>query len=436
MRRALGFIGLLAYGAGCAATAASTSAPMDAPAEVGLSLRVGLGPLVPPTYRAGVRVRASDGRGQTVDAVTDAAGWVRLPLDASRRWDVTAAEPGHVAVSLLGVPVPTATEVYLRATAAVRPAEVRDVTVSGVIRGRTVAGAQVLLEGGAGNDTTPAEDFAVSFETWPGAPPSYLIAIERRGDSGFVNGVVSAPIFFRGAAPGVTLVVQLPAPPVPPAVQELRIDLPTIGRVTAARFGPVLSEVVARVKYTGAGADLAEVGRSQLRRPTDPSAARWTVEAFEGELAPDLISATVRFDGAEPVRGSVTTRPSFRGVVPAFGTVTELAATSGAAGEVALTVDALAWSRPAFTASTGEMVVWEGYGFDGASWRDQPLPPLPPGVTLAMLWPSVVRQATVRACVLRDWPAGTASWSSPLRTLALRNLITVCEENGAIVPVR
>ncbi len=440
----LGFLGLLAWGAGCAATTTATNSragdatPPTADAPVvdvtgpALSLRVGLGPLVPPTYRAGVRVRASDGSGQTVDALTDASGWARLPLDAARRWNVTAAEPGHTAVSLLSVPVPTSTEVYLRATLPTPPPEVREVMVSGVIRGRTVTDAFVLLEGGPGNSSTPGEEFTVFFQTWPGAPPTRLIAIERQGETGFVNGALSAPLAFDGAP----VTIRLPTPPMPPVVQELRVDLPAIGRVTAATFGAVLYGTVARVKYTGSGADVAEVGRSQLRRPTDPSAARWTIEAFEGELAPDLISSTVRFDGPVPLKGSVTTRPSFRGVVPAFGAVTELATTLGPAGDVTFTVDAQAYSRAAFTVSFGSMVVWEGYGFDGSSWRDQARPPLPSGITLTTLWPTSVPQATVRACVLRDWPMAPSSWAATLFLLAHRNLITVCEEDGLMLPAQ
>ncbi len=439
MGRTLGLIGLLACGVGCAATATATngraedaSAPTIDATGPTLSLRVGLGPLFPPTYRAGVRVRASDGSGQTVDALTDATGWVHLPLDASHRWNVSAAEPDHSAVSLLGVPVPTTTEVYLRGTLGTPPPEVRDVMVSGVIRGRTRAGALVLLEGGPGNSSTPSEDFSVFFQTWPGAPPSRLIAIEREGETGFVNGALSAPLAFDGTP----VVVEFPTPATAAVVQELRVDLPSIGRVTAATFGEVLAGIVARVEYVGTGTDLAEVGRSQLRRPTDPSAARWTIEAFEGDLAPDLISTTVRFDGPAPVRGSVTTRPSFRGVVPAFGTVTDLATTIGPAGEAALSADAQAWSRAAFTVSFGDMVVWEGYGFDGTSWRAQARPPLPPGITLTMLWPNSATVSTVRACVLRDWPTAPSSWAAPLFRLAHRNLITVCEENGVNLPVR
>lgn len=424
-------------GAGCAATAATTPAPPgDAATEPALALRVGLGPLVPARYRSDVRVRATDDLGTTVDARTDAAGWVRLALDPTRRWTLTAAEPGYAAVSLTGVPVPSATEVYLRATLPSPPAEVRTVRVSGVIRGRSAAGTQVLLDGAPGTLMTPSDDFGLFFDTWPGAPPARLVALELRGSDTVVNGALSAPLTFPAnlSPPAVTL--QLPAPPARPVVQELRVDLPTIGRVTAARFGAVISEVVALPKYTGSGVDLAVVGRSQLRRPTDPSAARWTIEAFEGDLAPELISATVRFEGPGPVRGSVTTRPSFRGVVPAFGLVTDLAATTGPAGAVTLTVDAQAWSRAAFTVSEGDVVVWEGYSLEQVSWRDRPLPPLPAGVTLAALWPSDVRQATVRACALRDWPLAPGSWASPLPRMALRNLVTVCEEGGATVAVR
>lgn len=61
---------------------------------------------------------------------------------------------------------------------------------------------------------------------------------------------------------------------------------------------------------------------------------------------------------------------------------------------------------------------------------------LPAGVTLTMLWPSSVPQVTVRACALRDWPPGPSSWSSPLPRLVHRNLITACEENGAVRPAR
>ena len=199
-----------------------------------------------------------------------------------------------------------------------------------------------------------------------------------------------------------------------------------VGRVTAARFDRVLSEVVARVKYTEYGVGLVPVGRSQLAPPGAGPFARWAVEAFEGDLAPEVIFASLRIDGAAPLTASVTTRPSFRGVVPAFAPVSTL--TASAAGTLA--VETLGWSRAAFSVTVGDAVAWEGYGVDDTAWEGRALPSLPQGVTLAALAPTR-GPAVARACVLRDLPLSPPSWASPAPALALRSLLMVCEEQGA-----
>jgi hypothetical protein len=406
---------------GCAASAAVAPSPDAGPTEI--VLRVGLGPLVPPTYRAGVRVRAFDGA-RVRDLVTDATGTVRLATEATARWDLTAAEPGHAAVSLLGAGAGLATEVLLRATAGRRPAAVRDVVVTGVIRGRSAARSGVLLDGARGATVARDDAFSLTVPTWPGAPPWQLVAIELDESSAFLNGVVTPP-----SAPGAPLTVTLPTPPSRPRSQELRLEYPAIGRVTAERFDRVLAESVARVKYTESGVGIVPVGRSHLERPGVTSFSRWGVEAWEGDLAPELISASLRIAGVggeAPLLAAVTTRPSFRGLAPAFAVVTSLAAYPLGA------IDAVAvgWNRAAFTVTIGDVVAWEGYGLDDAPWTSRPLPPLPDGVARASLAPGP-GPAVLRACVLRDLPLSAPAWTSPLPALPLRNLLTVCEEGGA-----
>lgn len=392
-----------------------------------MSLRVGLGPLVPVRHRGGVRVRASDGAGAAVDVLTDAEGWARFTLDDTRRWDLTAAEPGYAIVSLTGVRPPVETEVLLLATDAPRPGELSDRTVVVSIRGRSRPGSRVSLDGANNSLATRDDDLTLSAATWPGMPLVSIVAREFDASEQVVNGAVSEPFDLRAAPPRV--VVSFPAPAVRPLVQELRIDLPTIGRVTAARFGAVLAQAVARSESTAAGVAVRLVGESQLRRPTDPSAARWSIEAFEGALAPEFFTASVLFEGAPPVVGSVTTRPSFRGVVPAFGAVFDLAA-SRAAGGVTLVADSGAWDRAAFTVSTpGGAVVWEGYAFDATPWTGRPLPSLPAGLTLDAF--AAPQPLAVRACVLRDLPLAPRPWTSAAPGLVLRNLVTVCEQEGA-----
>jgi hypothetical protein len=410
---------------GCA-SAATVAPGADGSTAGNVTVRVGLGPLVPPAYRGGVRVRATDGA-RVVDVVTDPAGVARLTLDASARWDLTAAEPGYAAVSLLGARPGLSTEVLLRATRGQVPPEVRDVTVRGIIRGRSAPRAAVLLDGARGTTVSRDEAFTVTVPTWPGAPPWQLVALELDASSALLNGWISAPATPDAAS---SLVVQLPAPARPPTLQELRVEFPVLGRVTPPLFDRVLSEVVARVKYTAAGAQLVPVGRSQLGRPGATSFARWGVEAWDGVLAPELISASFRVAGAAALHATVTTRPSFRGVVPAFAVVTTLASTAGPAGAATLDVAAGGWSRAAFTVTVGDVVAWEGYGVDDLTWESRPLPPLPDGVTRASL-AAAPGPVVLRACVLRDLPLSSTPWSSPAPALQLRNLLTVCEEQGA-----
>lgn len=414
---------------GCAATAAvapapdGTVAPAPDAGAAEIVVRVGLGPLVPPTYRAGVRVRArANDTARLRDLVTDATGTVRLATDPTTRWDLTAAEPGYAAVSLMGASPGLTTEVLLRATAGQRPAGVRDVVVTGVIRGRSATRSGVLLDGARGTTIARDEAFSLTVPTWPGAPPWQLVAIELDESSAFLNGVVTPP-----ATPGAPLTVTLPTPPSRPTLQELRLEYPAIGRLTAERFDRVLAESVARVKYTDAGVGLVPVGRSRLERPGVTSFSRWGVEAWEGELAPAVIFASLRIGGDAPLLTAVATRPSFRGLAPAFAVVTSLAASAGG------TIDAVAvgWSRPAFTVTIGDVVAWEGYGLEDAPWTARPLPPLPEGVARASLAPGRGGPAVLRACVLRDLPLSPPAWTSPMPALLLRNLLTVCEEGGA-----
>ncbi|TAK29443.1 MAG: hypothetical protein EPO40_10550 [Myxococcaceae bacterium] len=417
--------------AGCAssATARRDDAAVtveDAPTAGNVTVRVGLGPLVPPRYRGGVRVRATDGA-RLVDALTDASGTARFTLDRSLRWDLTAAEPGYSAVSLLGVRPDLATEVLLRATHGRRPDEVRDVTLSGAILGRSAPRSAVLLDGARGTTVSRDEAFSLTLPTWPGAPLARLVALELDEASSFLNGWISPPLSPDSLAP---LTVTLPAAPSRPQRLELRVDYPSIGRLTGERIDSVLSEIVARVKYTDAGAQLVPVGRSRLERPDVGSFSRWIVEAWEGELAPELIAATLRFRGELPLRASVTTRPSFRGVVPAFSVVGTLASRAGAPGSATFEVVAQGWSRAAFSVTVGDTVAWEGYGLDDAPWEARPLPPLPPGVTWSSL--TTARGPVVaRACVLRDLPLSPNAWMSPAPALSLRSLLTVCEDVGS-----
>jgi hypothetical protein len=424
----LALLGCAASVTSSVATAPDAAAPdvaaPDAPRSATVDLRVVLGPLVPPTARAGVRVVASDGS-STTEATTDDRGVARFDLSTDRRWDLTAAEPGYAAVSLLGVSAPAHLEVLLRSTSGRRPAEARTVSLQGVIRGRSSPRTAVVLEGAEGTTVARDDAFSLTATTWPGAPPLRLVALEFDDATTFLNGWISPPI---DLAVTQTVEVRLPSPPAVPRVSELHVDFPVVGRVTAERFDRVLSESVARLAYTVNGASLAPVGRS-LFAPPSVNLARWSVIMYEGALAPDVVSAVLRFDGASPLRASVTTRPPFRGVVPAFAPV-EVLSSRATPGGATLDADTTAWSRAAFQVVVGGSVVWEGYGVDGAAWSARPLPPLPSGVTVAALAPSAGRPE-VQACVLHDLPSGDAAWDSPAPSITLRNLITVCEERGA-----
>lgn len=423
-------------GLGCAATATSSVATADAAtsdaaadaATTGdVTVRVGLGPLVPPRYRAGVRVRVTDGA-RRFDALTDASGYARFTLGAASRWDLTAAEPGYSAVSLLGVTAGFSSEVLLRSISAPPPPEVSDVTVRGVIRGRSTPRSAVVLDGARGTTVARDDAFTLTVPTWAGAPPLRVTALELNDASAFLNGWISPPIDLTRGSPTVT--VDLPAVRAQATLMELRVEYPVLGRLTPERFDRVLSESVARVKYTEAGVGLVPVGRSQLQRPGATAFSRWGVEAFEGELAPELIFAAFRFDGPSPLSAAVTTRPSFRGVVPAFAPVTTLAATARASGEVVFDASTTGWSRAAFTVTARDTVAWEGYAVDVAPWEARALPPLPEGMTLRSLTPTP-GPTVARACVLRDLPLSPLAWMSPAPAMVLRNLLTVCEEQGA-----
>ena len=425
MRRAVGIAVVLLAGVGCASAAtALVAAPDDAAVAPGnLTLRVGLGPLVPPRYRAGVRVRATNGT-RNLDALTDAAGDARFTVDAAARWDVTAAEPGYAAVSLVGARAGLRAEVLLRPTVATRPAEVRDVTVTGTLRGRSMVRAAVLLDGARGTTVSRDDTFTLTAPTWPGAPALRVTAIELDASSGLVRGWISPSLDLASAPPPVAIDLAAGAPSA--VSMELRVEFPVVGRVTPATFDRVLSEQVARTKYTEYGVGLVPVGRSHLAAPGAGTFARWVVEAFEGDLAPELIFASLRIGGAAALTATVTTRPSFRGVVPAFAPVSTLAAS----GTGTLDAQTLGWSRAAFSVTVGDAVAWEGYGVDDTAWMTRAMPSLPAGVTLAALAPSRA-PAVMRACVLSDLPLSPPAWVSPAPAMALRNLLTVCEEQGA-----
>ena len=113
-------------------------------------------------------------------------------------------------------------------------------------------------------------------------------------------------------------------------------------------------------------------------------------------------------------------------MVPAFAPVSTLAAS----GAGTLDAQTLGWSRAAFSVTVGDAVAWEGYGVDDTAWMTRAMPSLPAGVTLAALAPSRA-PAVMRACVLSDLPLSPPAWVSPAPARALRNLLTVCEEQGA-----
>lgn len=313
----------------------------------------------------------------------------------------------------------------LLSTSGRRPAEARTVTLQGVIRGRSAPRSAVVLEGAEGTTVSRDDAFSLTATTWPGAPPLRLVALEFDDRTTFLNGWISPPIDLA-VTPSVE--VRLPSPSALPSVSELHVDFPVVGRVTAERFDRVLSESVARLAYTVNGVSLAPVGRS-LFAPPSVNVARWSVTMYEAALTPDVVSAVLRFGGASPLRASVTTRPPFRGVVPAFAPV-EVLSSRATPGGATLDADTTAWSRAAFQVVVNGSVVWEGYGVDATAWSARPLPPLPSGVTVAALSPSMGRPE-VQACVLHDLPSGDAAWDSPVPSITLRNLITVCEERGA-----
>lgn len=413
-----------------AATVDVVTAP-DAPQTADLTVRVTTVPLVPPRLGVDVPVRVQSDAGAFFIARTDATGTARFTVDRARRWDVTVATPGYAAMSVLNVAAPQQLDVVLRAISPDRVGGATNVPLTVRLSGRSAPRTAVILDGVLGSAVSRDDTQSMTVPTWPGAPPFQVIAMEADDGTQFLNGAITA-LMPRPAGAGV-VTVSLPSPARPPTRRVLHVEFPQVGLLAASRVVVTDEGTVARWKLTAAGYGVVPVGRGTLGAPTAAGEASWNLELFDGPLAPEVVSSSVRTT-APALRASVTTEPPFEGLVPAFGVLRALQSNSDTAGVATLTADLDAWDRGAFqVVSTDGTVVWEGYSFGReASWTNRAMPVLPDGLTPSQLL-RVGRSYRVRACALRDLPRPVAPWSSPLPAMQFRSLLTVCEEVGSVV---
>lgn len=413
-----------------AATADVVTMP-DAAQTATLSVTVTLVPLVPARPGVDVPVRVQSEGGVFFVARTDATGTARFTVDRARRWDVTAATPDYAAVSVLGVPAPQHLDVVLRAVSPTLMNGAVNVPLTVTVAGRSSPRSAVLLDGATGSAVSRDDTQSLALPTWPGAPPFQIVAMEVDAATQFLNGTITAPAPRPIGAGSVT--VSLPSPARPATRRVLHVEFPQVGLLAASRVTATDEGIVARWKLTGAGYGVVPVGRGSLGAPTSTGESSWNLELFDGPLAPDVVSSSVR-TASPALRASVTTEPPFEGVVPSFGLLRALQSNSDTAGVATLTADLDAWDRGAFQVVTPDStVIWEGYTFGReTSWTNRAMPVLPDGLTPSQLL-RVGRSYRVRACVLRDLPRPVAPWGSPLPAMQFRSLLTVCEEGGSVI---
>ncbi len=430
---------LLALGLtlGCASTVAGTRGdPADASAadtvvdatpQYNFELGVFLDLATRATPGPDVAVLLTPRGGAPIEARTGADGVLRLQLDASQTWDVTAATDDRVAVSLLGVRTPFRSHVRLPPSTPTMP-EVTRATALVTIRGRSAPRSAVVLEGVTGSTVARDDAVGLSVPRWRGSPDDFWIAaVELDATSRITRGGFT-PVASRASPGAVAVSLDLA-----PQRDMSRVEFPFVGRVTPFTFGSAEPGSVIRFKQTELGETAVPVGACSLDAPSPTGAAEWNITRFLPPLAPELtwVRYTTR-DGA--LTGTVTMQQPFAGLIPAVPPVERLQAASGPRGSFSFTADTGTWSRAYFEVTSSDGTPrWRGYAVDASPWDARPLPSLPPSVAPARIFgPSPIR---ARSCVVLDAPQmGQIPWVHTRPTLPFWTRLSVCAASADVAP--
>ncbi len=421
---------------GCASTVSGTrgdapdaapDAPVDAPVDAGvtanLELTVRLGQRASDTVGADVPVRVESREGEVVEGRTGADGVFRVAVDPSRTWDVTVAQAGYVAVSLVGARAPLRTLVRLRRSEPL-PAS-RTTTFPVTIRGRSAPRSAVVIEGAVGSTVARDDAVTVAVPTWTGAPEGFwLTGVELDDASNILRGGFAPSPSRTRVAPVELALDQSPRRDVQ------RLELPVTGRLTAASYGRFVVGSALRFKPVEGGEGAVNVGLSTLAPPSSPADLAWAITRFDGPLAPELVSASFATRDAPTLTATASTRPPFAGLTLAFAPVGEPVTTAAPPRSFRFTAATGAWSRAYFAVRSADGAVrWEGFAVDATPWSEVALPttPVAPEVIVGR------GRIQAAACVLRDAPqTGEAPWSQGSARLDARATLSVCEPGASI----
>lgn len=427
---------VFALSLGCASTVAGTrgdpadaSAPADVAPPTNFELTVLLDLGAPGTPGTGVPVRLVPRNGGTpLEARTGGDGVLRLALDVTTLYDVTAATPDHVAVSLLGVRAPVVTRVRLPLASPIGAGGLQRATATVNIRGRTEPRSAVVLEGVTGTTVARDDTVTLSVPRWEGAPTGFWIAgLELDALSRITRGGFT-PVASRAAPGAVTVALDLR-----PVVEMTRVEFPFVGRVTPSTFGMAEPGAVIRFKQGELGEGVANVGACTLLAPTPTGNAQWNITRFAAPLAPELtwVRYTTR-DGA--LTGTVTVQPAFVGLIPAVPPVEALRVDVTASRRFTFTAETGNWTRAYFELTdTVGTPRWRGYAVGAAPWSAMALPDLPTSVPAATIFGN--QTLVARSCVVQDAPQmGQLPWWHTRPTLPFWTRQSVCARSPETAP--
>ncbi|MFO0649578.1 MAG: hypothetical protein U0326_25315 [Polyangiales bacterium] len=424
----------LALSLGCASTVAGTrgdavdASTPDVTPSSNFELGVFLDLAVDATPGPDVAVLIAPRGGTPFEARTGADGVLRLSLDASRAYDVTAAMNDRVAVSLIGLRLPFRSHVRLPLSPPVEaPALVR-ATASVTIRGRSAPRSAVVLEGVTGSTVARDDTVTLSVPRWRGAPDDFWVAAMELDASSRITRGGFTPVASRASPGSVVVALDLA-----PRSDMSRVEFPFVGRVTPFTFGSAEPGSVIRFKQTELGETAVPVGTCTLDAPTPLGNAEWNITRFLPPLAPELtwVRYTTR-DGA--LTGTVTMQQPFAGLIPAVPPVERLRADAVAPGRFTVTADTGTWSRAYFEITSSDGTPrWRGYAVDASPWDALALPSLPPSVTPSRIFGRAPVRA--RSCVVLDAPQmGQIPWVHTRPTLPFWARLSVCAASADVPP--
>jgi hypothetical protein len=264
---------------------------------------------------ADIAVRVDDAQGETFEVRTDADGVARFELDAkSVPWDVTVAEIGRGAVSILGLTASPGAPVHLPSSALGSSAEEpapSGIVVSGAIRGRLDQGGLVSLHGEALADF---EDLGDSYRALLLELPGTLrmLAIDH-GLGPVEQPPVNAVSVELDLDDGDLQSVDLVFPPPNSHELTMTLQIPVSGPLA------LLDDTNAHKVYVRVGAEQVTVGTSTLVSTDVPGRLAWTtrsvLDAREPQWASVQLANADGTDSAEvtaaPVAGATVELSSY-----------------------------------------------------------------------------------------------------------------------------